>query len=55
MQKKCYSDQWWNNNKCLCEYKKHHGCEKDYIWNPTTCSCQNRKHFASITDDSVIT
>ena len=54
-EKKCYSDQWWNNNKCPCEYKKHHGCEKDYIWNTTTCSYQNRKYLASVTDDSVIT
>ena len=22
------SDQWWNNNKCQCECKKHHVCEK---------------------------
>ena len=20
---KCHSDQWWNNNKCTCECKKH--------------------------------
>ena len=20
---KCNSDQWWNNNKCLCECKKN--------------------------------
>ena len=23
------SNQWWNNNKCQCEFKKHHVCEKD--------------------------
>ena len=34
--KKCNSDQWWNNDKCLCESKKRHACEKDYIWNPAT-------------------
>ena len=28
---KCHSDQWWNNDKCLCECKKH-VCEKDYVW-----------------------
>ena len=27
-QKKCSSDQWWNNNKCRCECNKHHVCEK---------------------------
>ena len=21
--RKCISDQWWNNNKCQCECKKH--------------------------------
>ena len=21
------SNEWWNNNKCLCECKKHHICE----------------------------
>ena len=30
---KCNSDQWWNNDKCLCECKKRHICEKDAIWN----------------------
>ena len=52
MEKKCNSDQWWNNDKCLCDLKKRHVCEKDYIWNPATCSCQNRKYLASIIDDS---
>ena len=36
---KCNSKQKWNNDKCLCECKKHQICEKDYIWNPATCSC----------------
>ena len=27
-ERKCNSDQWWNNDKCLCEYKKRHVCEK---------------------------
>ena len=53
--KKCNSDQWWNNDKCLCECKKCHACKKDYIWNPATCSCQNGKYLASIMDDSAIT
>ena len=53
--KNCHSDQWWNNDKCLYEFKKRHVCEKDYIWNPATCSCQNGKYLASIIDDSAIT
>ena len=49
------SNQWWNNDKCWCECKKHHICEKDYVWNPAICNCGNGKHLASIMDDSVIT
>ena len=37
--RKCNSDQWWNNNKCLCVCKKIHVCEKNclescdmYLW-----------------------
>ena len=48
--RKCNSDQWWNNDKCRCECKKHHICEKDYVWNPATCNCENRKYLASIVD-----
>ena len=33
MEKICDSDEWWNNDKCLCEYKKHHVCEKYYNLN----------------------
>ena len=22
--KKCNSNQWWNNDKCRCDCKKHH-------------------------------
>ena len=40
MEKKCNSDQWWNNNKCEYECKKHHVREKDYISNLATCSCE---------------
>ena len=29
---KCNLDQWWNNDKCQCECKKHHICEKDYVY-----------------------
>ena len=49
------SNQWWNNNKCQCECKKHHVCEKSCIWNPATCSCENGKYLASIMDNSAIT
>ena len=52
---KCNSNQWWNNDKCRCECKKHHICEKDYVWNPATCNCENGKYLASNMDDSVIT
>ena len=55
MEKKCHSDQWWNNSICLCECKKHYICEKDCIWNSATCSCQNGKYLTSIMDDSAIT
>ena len=47
-------NQRWDNDKCLCECKKHI-CEKEYIWNPATCSYGNCKYLASIIDDSVIT
>ena len=52
--KKCNSDQWWNNDKCWCECKKHLVSEKDYLWNPATCSCENEKYLAIIIDDSAI-
>ena len=51
--RKCNSDQWWNVNKCWCEWKKCHVCEV-YIWNPIACNCENGKYLASIMDDSVI-
>ena len=54
-EKKGNSDQWWNKDKCLCEYKKGHGCEEDYTCNPATCSCQNGKCLGSIIEDSAIT
>ena len=44
MDKKCNSNQWWNNKRCRCECKKIHVCEKDYIWNPRKCICENRKY-----------
>ena len=52
--RKCNSDQWWNNDKCQCDCKKHHFCEKDYVWNPATCNCENGKYLASIMVDSGI-
>ena len=52
--KKCNSDRWWNNDKCLYECKKFHVHEKDYVWNPDTCNWENRKYFASIMVDSAI-
>ena len=52
--KKCNSDQWWNNDKCRCEFLKCHVSEKDHTWDPATCSCENGKYLASIVDDSTI-
>ena len=51
---KCNSNQWWNKDKCRCEYKKHHLFEKEYVWNPATGNCENGKYLASIMDDSGI-
>ena len=53
--RKCNSDQWWNNDKCQYECKKHNICEQYYMWNPSTWICENEKYLASIMDDSVIT
>ena len=53
-EKKCNSNQWWNNHKCQCDCKRHHICEKDYIWNFATRSCKNGKYLASIIDNLVI-
>ena len=52
--KKCNSNQWWNNDKCWCEYKNYHICEKDYVSNSATCNCENGKYLASIMYDSAI-
>ena len=54
-QRKCNSNQWWNNDKCRCKCKKRRVCEKDHIWNPVTCSCENGKYLASIMYNSAIT
>ena len=48
--RKCNSDQWWNNDKCRCECKKHNICEEDYIWNPATGNWENGKYLAIIMD-----
>ena len=52
--KKCNSNQWWNNDKCWCECKKHYLCQNNYVWDPATCNCENGKYLASIMDDSTI-
>ena len=26
--RKCNSDEWWENDKCQCEFKKRHVCKK---------------------------
>ena len=49
MGEKCNSNQWWNNNKCRCEFKKHI-CEKDYVCNPATCNCENGKYYGWFND-----
>ena len=48
----CTLNQWWNKDKCRCEYKKHHVCEEVYVWNHSTCSRENVKYLPSIIDDS---
>ena len=52
--RKFNSNQWWNNDRCQYECKKHHIYKKDYIWNPSTCICENEKYLASIMNESVI-
>ena len=52
--RRCNSNQKWNNNKCWCEFKKHHICEKDYIWNPATCSRKNDKYLISVINDDLV-
>ena len=53
--RKCYSDQWWKNDRCWYECKKGQLCKKNYFWNPATCSCVNGKYLPSTIDDSAIT
>ena len=54
-ERKCNSDQWWNNDKSQCKCKVGHVCEKDYVCNPSACSFENGKYLVSIMDDLVIT
>ena len=54
-ERKCNSDQWWNNDKSKCKCKVDHVCEKDYVCNPSACSFENGKYLVSIMDDLVIT
>ena len=53
--RKFNSDQCWNNDKCRCDFIKHHICEKDYICNPAIVSCKKGKYLTSFMDDSAIT
>ena len=53
--RKFSSDQWWNNDRYWCKYKKHHVCEKVYIGNPSTFICEKGKYFSVFIDNSVIT
>ena len=38
---RCNSNQWWNNDKCQCECKKHHICEERLYLE--SCYLQMRK------------
>ena len=51
--RKYNSNQWWNNDKCWCECKKHSACEKDYVWNPASCKCENEKYLAIIMNEII--
>ena len=54
-ERKCNSDQWWNNDKCRCKCKKRHVCEKNYIQNPATSISETVQYLASIVDNLKIT
>ena len=39
----CNNKQYWNKDKCRCEYRKlvdKNVCDKEFIWNPSTCKCK---------------
>ena len=48
-EKKCDSNQWWNNDKCRCECKKFMYV-KNFVWSPARCNYENGKYLASITN-----
>ena len=52
MEKKCNSNQWWNNDKCRCECKKVMYVKK--VMFGILLHCDNGKYLASIIDDSAI-
>ena len=55
--RKCNSNQTWNNNKWRCEcksLKERHICKIDYIWNTAAWTYKNGKYLASIINNSVI-
>ena len=38
----CNNKQWWDNDKCRCDYKElieKARCGKRLIWNPSSCEC----------------
>ena len=44
--RKCNSNQIWNNNKCGCKnVKDHQAYQKDYIQNSATSTCENCKYL----------
>ena len=48
--RKCTSNQKWNNEKCWCECqnsKEHNAWRKYHIWNPTTCNCKCILYFSN--------
>ena len=39
----CNNKQFWNDDKCWCEYKElidNGVCNKGYAWNPSNCECE---------------
>ena len=48
----CNCNQWWNNDKCRCEYVDA-SVKTSYMWkysnwNPASCCCENGQYLASI-------
>ena len=46
---KCTSNQWWNNDKCQCECKKHHICEERLYLE----SCYMQKNIIYVKKDYI--